>query len=294
MKTISELIDEYERGGRLRGITLSQSKALRPIRVGLGERTPPELTTAVVEKYVEDRRAGLFTKAASHGAQTANGTIRRELSALVAVLNWSERKQLISRAPAIDLPPPSPPREVFLSQAEADRLFDYGAQRALLGSKVGLFSCIALDSWARAEAIETLPWTRVDLEREQIDYRDPARTETVKRRVAVPISPRLKPVLDTAFDYWLEKKPGTPEVVGPITYHAWKKFLGNALPDRPELTRHDLRRTGISLALARGVEPLKVAQMAGDDLATIMKHYARFMPDYLTDVWAPVHNRLAA
>jgi integrase len=292
MKKISELIDEYERGGRLRGITVSQSKALRPIRAALGELEPPGLTTAVVEKYVEDRRAGLFTRAAAHGAQTANGTIRRELSALVSVLNWSERKQLIPPAPAIDLPPPSPPREVFLSRHEADRLFEYGAQRAMLGSKVGLFSCIALDTWARSGAIEALPWTRIDLEREQIDYRDPSMTETVKRRVPVPISPRLMPVLDGAWDRWLKDKPGTPTVVGPITQYTWKTFLGNALPERPELTRHDLRRTGISLALARGVEPLKVAQMAGDDLATILKHYARFMPDYLTDVWAD--KKLAA
>jgi integrase len=291
MKKISELIDEYERGGRLRGITVSQSKALRPIRAALGELEPPGLTTAVVEKYVEDRRAGLFTRAASHGAQTANGTIRRELSALVSVLNWSERKQLIPPAPAIDLPPPSPPREVFLSQAEADRLFDYAARRAVLGYKEGLYVCLALDTWARAEAIETLPGDRIDLARKQIDYRDPERSETVKRRVPVPISPRLDMLLRRVQDH-CGAFSATEPVVGPITQYAWKQLLAGALPERPELTRHDLRRTGISLALARGVEPLKVAQMAGDDLATILKHYARFMPDYLTDVWAD--KRLAA
>lgn len=275
---IADLIDAYEGAAKLRGLAPTQLNALKPVRRGLGPVAAGKLNPLDIIAYTDCRRRGHFSNV--HGNRpAADGTIRRELGALSAVLNWAHQRKILRDAPPkIDLPPPSPPRKVFLKQEDADRMFDYGAQRAMLGSHVGLWACLALDTWARTDAIETLTWDRVGPLR--IDYRDPTKPETHKRRVPVPISARLARVLSDA--------PRLPAkgalVVGPVTQYTWQKFRANALPHRQDVTRHDLRRTGISLALARGVEPLKVAQMAGDDLETIMKHYAHFMPDYLDGV----------
>lgn len=279
---VNDLIDQYEQGAKLRGLAPTQLNALKPIRRALGEATPAKLTPGAIDKYVSRRRDGWFTNAfAAKGA--ANGTIRRELGALSSVLNWGVQKHLIKDAPSIDLPPTSPPRENFLDKGAADALWDYAADEVRDGDfidrKVGLFTCLALDTWARANSIETLPWSRVTLGSPgRIDYRDPARPETAKRRVPVPISTRLRDVLLTAG----VADPDGALVTGPITQYAWRSFTSEA--GFPDLTRHDLRRTGISLAVARGVDLMKVAQMAGDNYDTVLKHYARFAPDYLDGV----------
>jgi integrase len=275
---IGALIDEYEQGAKLRGIAPTQMNALKVVRRAFGGMYPDRLRPQTFTRYVAERRQGLHSNC--HGTRPAkDGTIRRELGALSAVLNWAHSKRLIKEAPpSIDLPPPSPARKMVLTAEQATGLWEQASGEALGGGGAGLFACLALDTWSRANAIETLPWGRVHEDYRWIDYNDPNRAETSKRRVLVPVSSRLRDVLigcDAGQgDDWL--------VVGDVSHYEWSGFVERS--GLPRFTRHDLRRTGISLALARGVEPLKVAQMAGDDLATIMKHYAHFMPDYLDGV----------
>lgn len=280
---IEALISEYEAGAKLRGVAPSQLNALIPVRRGLGQLTPQQLTPKRQQLYVAERRKGEHSRAhARVGA--ANGTIRRELGALTAVFNWAEGKRLIPErsAPLLDLPPKSPGRKVYLTEPEADDLWQRAA--AWTRDNVGLFVMMALDTWARAEAIETLPGERVFLDRGLIDYRDPTRPETLKRRVPVTLSPRLLASLR-------ERMPVQPSVgalvVGRVTHYAWRCFIETTPYAAKGLTRHDLRRTGISLAFARGVDPMKICQMSGDDLDTLLEHYACFAPDYLAGVHAP-------
>jgi integrase len=275
---LDQLIDQYEQSAKLRGLAPTQLNALKPVRRALGLTRPEYISPGVIARYVRSRKAGGYTLAhAKVGAK--DGTIRRELGALSAVLNWGKDKRLINDAPTIDLPPPSPPRENFLTKNMADKLWVH-AQDANSGC-TGLFVCLALDTWARANAIETLTWRRVDFVRNVIDYRDPSKPETSKRRVPVPMSSRLRELL---LDEWERSRPGLDElVVGPVTQYAFRKLMDAAgMP--ADITRHDLRRTGISHAVGRGVDLMKVAQMAGDDYNTIIKHYARFAPDYLDGV----------
>lgn len=287
--TINDLIDQYETGTKLRGIAPTQMMALKVVRRGLGHWQPRELTPANVLVYVQQRRAGDFSQAHAR-RPAADGTVRRELGALSAVLNWAADKLLIKRdeVPTIDLPPQSPAREVFLTVAEADRLFAFAAAWATSpapGCKVGMFACLALDTWARAAAIETLTWDRIQVAPPQIDYRDPTRHQTSKRRVPVPVSPRLDRVIREHYLAGGYHPAPCEFVVGRVTQYAWKHFIKSA--GFPHLTRHDLRRTGASCAVARGVDLMKIAAMLGDDYGTVLKHYARFAPDYLADVFTP-------
>ena len=278
---ISDLIGEYEQSARIRGVGETQLNALLPVRRGLGMYKPAQLTSERQRNYVAERRGGKHTRA--HAKVCAsNGTIRRELGALAAVFSWAEGKRLIPQgsAPELDLPAKPPGRKVYLTEPEADDMWKHA--EAWTRDNVGMFVMMALDTWARTEAIETVPWNRVSLSPDRIDYRDPFRPETSKRRTVATISPRLRPVIEHRYR---TRNPLSELVVGPVTYYAWRQFVQTTPYAERGLTRHDLRRTGISLAFARGVDPMKICQMSGDDLDTLLEHYAVFAPDYLSDVF---------
>jgi integrase len=281
LETIGELLDQYEQSAEMRGVKATQGFALRPIRRAWDALAPEDISPGVVREYTQARMRGEYTERRMP-AQSA--TIRRELVAFGAAMRWCVRKKLIKpeQCPDVDLPPNGAPRERFLTQTEVDDLL----QRALAFDKrVYLFCRLAIDTCARADAIETLTWDRVDTHRGMVDYRDPALPVTTKRREVVPVSDHTRHVLRT-----LKPGPsmrGGPSglVVGPIPYDFWKRFT-DTTPYK-DLTRHDLRRTGASLLVHRGVDLMKVAKMLGDDPQTVIRHYARFAPDYLADVHRP-------
>lgn len=282
-QTIDALLDAYEAGARLRGVKPTQLVALRPIRAAWGGAAPEDLTPEVVARYVQGRGEGHWTKG---GRPAAPATVRRELASLQAALRWAVRKRLLleTKAPDIDLPPKSAPRERFLTEEETERLFKRAAEfDAQHGTKLELFCRIAVDCCARAASIEGLRWQQVDWKRGGwLDFRTPGAPETFKRRVVVPMSSGVREAL-TREECWHAPLPDQP-VVGPVPHHLWRQFI--ATTPFMGLTRHDLRRTGASLLIAQGVDLLKVARMLGDDPRTVMKHYARFAPDYLADVHA--------
>jgi integrase len=285
VRTVENVLDDYEHAAVHRGVKPTQMNALKPIRRGLGMLTLDRLTPSAVRAYTNERRMGCWTEA--HAKPKAkDGTIRRELAALTAALNWASSRRIINAVdvPLIDLPPQSPARENFLNLREADAFWNAAQRAAEVGLRVGLFACLSLDTWARAASVETLTWPKIDLDTDRIDFRDLTNPATTKRRVPVPISPRLKLVLTE----WRAIAANDNVVCGPVSQYDWRKFA--SAHGFSGLTRHDLRRTGISLAMARGVDPMKVAQMAGDDYETIMKHYARFAPDYLSDVFGSTHT----
>lgn len=288
-RPIYELLDAYEQGAKLRGIKPTQMVALRPIRAAWGLLFPTAITPDVVAEYVQKRSQGLWTKG---NRAVKPATIRRELEAATAAFKWCVKKRLLSVTdlPDIDLPPKAAPREVFLTEPDADHLinlallYDHEHQ-----TRLGLFCALATDCCARAESIERLSWGRVSFDRNQVDFREPGQPETTKRRAVVPMSLRVSDLLLSAMNPSGAgipvRPPGNELVVGPVSQHLWRKFT--ATTPWPHLTRHDLRRTGASLMIARGVDLMKVAKMLGDDPRTVMKHYARFAPDYLADVHTP-------
>ncbi len=106
------------------------------------------------------------------------------MQALRAALRWAAgRGKLIAAVPPLTMPERPPARDRWLTREEAARLV------AACGSHhVRLFVLLALHTAARAGAILALTWDRVDMERRRIDFREPDRPETRKRRVAVPIN----------------------------------------------------------------------------------------------------------
>lgn len=247
-------------------------------------------------RHVRDYVAGRLAKG------LATGSVRREVSTLKAALAWGKTEGLIPpdwNLP-VALPPDSKPRTRRLTEAQEAQLWDYaldvymGARSRLPGvtwetRRVALFVLVALEAPAREATIRTLTMDRVDLDAGFIDFRDPERSETKKRRVVVPISDRLKPVIQRAVaDRVLgvagasQPGPGGGYLLGspqPQVYMRMKTLLRDA--GVPWVSPHDLRRTWGSIRASWGVPIQHVAQVLGDRVTTTERHYAHLAPDYL-------------
>lgn len=242
----------------------------------------------VVDDYVAKRTSGRL------GRCVKAATCRKELSTLTAALRFCTRKPNKLFEPSvlqpIRLPDQAEPRDRWLTMAEMQALLD-GAARLRRGprlSRCERFLWIALETAARKQAILDLTWDRVDFEIGVIHYDVPGRRKTNKRRVSVPISSALRPVLERAF----------AEREGPLVLDnkaaVWASVqlaaieAGLSDQERPRhagkpratgISPHVLRHTAATHMARRGVPLWKVAKILGDTLTTVEKTYAKWAPD---------------
>lgn len=237
--------------------------------------------------YVQKRR-GCELVLKRKPKPAGNGTIRRELGTLVAAFGHAVTKKRISRMALPVITPPAAPnsKDRWLTIEEEKALIDAcpvlpegedekGRPRRL--SRVYRFMILAADTAARKEALTSLTWFQVDFTGSGIIHLNPAdRAQTKKRRPPVPMSRRLRAVLERAYrekesSYVLDHK-------GSIR----TSFEGAVERARLEkVTPHTLRHTWATRAMRAGVPPIDVANMLGDDLKTVMKNYYHHHPDYL-------------
>lgn len=284
--TVSSIVDLYlVHHVEQNAASEAQHWALLPVKTLLGTLDVTQLSPQDGARYTRARARG---EASPTGKPISPGTIRRELSALRAALRWGVKKLHLPAnyvLPSFDLPQEGPARTNVLTDDEERRLHEAavavlaGPDMDSLAWKTALWTVLALDTAARAASIEQLTWDRVDFRTLLIDYRDPSRKVTKKRRVPVPISDRLLPVLTAV---WARKgQPTRGLVLGTTcdTRHAFPRFAKSVLGRK--VSRHDLRRTWATLAVRAGVNLYKVAGVLGDTLAVVEKHYAHLQPDAL-------------
>jgi integrase len=274
--TIEELCRGYLEYIEARGRTKSNRYVLVPVRRELGFYTPDELVDDWQQEY-HDKRPGIST-----------GTLRREMNTLQAVLNWAAKKKLFDRnaMPEFEMPPSGAARTAHLERDQEQWFWDQAIawghrgdlpqQSREAAQRVMLFVTIALATSARRGAIYQLTWDRVDLVHKIIDFRVPGQRVSRKRKVAVPISDRLFPVLQ-------EAAAGGPRgrVLGDITcirraFVAFTETIGV-----PWVTPHVLRHTWATLASRNGVPEVEIAAVMGDTLKTVHDNYVHYRPDYL-------------
>lgn len=267
---IGDLIDRYEKlhlDLNQKGET--QRWSLKPVRAYLGGLSLAGLTIEKVAAYRGSRA----------GDGVTPGTVRRELGALRAVLSWASRKALLPEGtvlPHIDLPPQSEAREVWLTEPQAEDLW-----RAVKGctTRAALFVAIAMETAARARAIETLTWDRVDFHQGFIDFRVPGQRKTKKKAGVVPMSARLQAALAIVNVHLANPKAGYVLGHSGSTRKGYETLMrGLGLG---HIKRHDLRRTWATLAVQRGVSLWDVAGVLGDSVETVTKHYAHHSPEHL-------------
>lgn len=249
------------------------------LKQGLGYHEASDLIAGDIATYVRKRSRGLLGAGC-----VSDGTIRRELGVLKAALNHAVDQRIIRRdqIPTIRMPPSGSPRERYLDLDEIGRLL--AAAKAITAeegngrlSRVERFIWIALQTGARRDAVIRLEWSRVDLTRRIIDFRDPDMRVTRKRRVQVPISDQLLPVLERAH---AERKGAyVLDTTGPLR-SVFDRVCARA--EIEDCSFHVLRHTWASHASMNGVPLTEISRVLGNTLAVCEKVYAKYRPDYLT------------
>lgn len=201
----------------------------------------------------------------------SNSTIRTELEALRACLRWHYGKD----APQITAPPPSKPRDRYLSKEQRDRLLEN-----IETPHVRLFTILALTTGARMGAILELTWDRVDLEVGTIDFNPAGRDKTNKRRTVVPINETARQALEEA-----HKGALTDHVIeyGGKPVASVKKAV-RAAAERAKVpcSPHDFRRSAARWMAEADVPMEQIAQFLGHTSTRITyATYARFSPRFM-------------
>lgn len=237
--------------------------AHKPLRGFWGDRPPETITDPELRRYRRER-------------PVAPSTLRTEIQALSAALRWAAARKLIPEVPHVPLPPRSPPRERWLTRDEAAQLL-----AACQRPHIRLFVQLALRTAARAGAILALTWDRVDLERRRIDYREPGRPETRKRRVPVPINDTLLAELIPAHQArtceWVVEWAG--KRVGSVKHGLHETATRAGVSD---VTPHVLRHTAATWMAQEGVPLWEIAGFLGhSDAAMVAQVYGHHSPDNL-------------
>lgn len=240
-----------------------------------GDMLPRDVTPQVEARYKAQRNV-------------AASTLRKELSMLRATWNHAVNKKgipfTVNDLPDMDpLPAPSPPRDRWLRDAEVERLL----AAAEKGSRVWAFLHIALEAPARRTAIQELTWAdNIDWDIGVIHFLKPGQKQTRKRRASVPISDRLRPVLE----YMLEHKKD-PYVIG-----AGARINGAvhrvATAAKVEgVTPHVLRHTAATRMARAGVPLWLIAKVLGNTVEQVEKVYAKHSPEMLVDAVNAISGR---
>lgn len=251
-----------------------QITALDHVGSAFRDLTPAGITPEHVNAYVQQRTLN---------ENVTPATVRRELSALRAAINYASRHRLLSKAdvPHIDLPPHGAPRDFWLTQTEADALIGFAFTDLAADGRAtrqARFVVLALATGARRRSIEELRWDQIDLDGDSIRFDQGAHARTKKRRVAVPIVDWLRPALLL----WRNERAGA-FVLDSKTEIDLSGFLNRAA-DKTRMNRlrqvypHALRHTVATLALKAGAPIYEVAKLLGDTVDTIERTYAHHVP----------------
>lgn len=263
--TVAQLWEAYqaEVAGRRQESKLEQvGKNVLPV---FGHLATHQITVDDCREYIASRRE----------AGRKDATIRTELGCLRTCLSWAEKSTLIPAAPRIVMPQTPPPRERYLTRAEASKLV------ASTGDPhVRLAMLLMLGTAGRIGALLELTWDRVDLDRRIIKLA----TNDIgprKGRATVPINDDLMAALTVA------KEAGVSDYV--IEWGGRRvgsiKTGFNAAVKRAGIdhcTPHDLRRTAGRFMAEAGVPIEEIAQFLGHSNPNVTRStYSKFSPEYL-------------
>lgn len=209
------------------------------------------------------------------------GTTRRELGVLRAAINHAHREGRITRTVAVHLPDGPEPRDRWLTRNEAVKLLRASLREPRARLHLPLFILIGLYTGQRKDAILSLRWAQVDLDQGRINFNQPGRRRTNKRRSHSPIPSRLLPHLRRA------RLRGTD--LGFVINRNGRR-LGdiknsfNAACRRAgleDVSPHTLRHTCATWLMQRGVDKWEAAGFLGMTVETLERVYGHHHPDYM-------------
>lgn len=272
--TVQELYEAYIADKELDGKPVENQKThWKALKGTFGAMNPDDIDKRVCRDYERKRLA----------AGRKVGTIWTELTALRAILNWAENAKKIAKAPHVTIPAKPDPKDLRLTREQAQKLLDCCEHAHLK-----LFVILALQTAARMGAILDLTWDRIDFGDDGesgsggvINFRDPEKEQTNKRRVQVPMTSTARAALREArraavSSYVIEWNGRRVDTV--------KKGIKTAggKAGIPWVSAHILRHTAACWMAEAGVPMSEIAQYLGHTSTRITERvYARYSPDHL-------------
>lgn len=283
--TIGDLLDARLTDAEGRVVDSSNMKYfLGRLREFFGPMSPTSLNAELVKSYWRHRGS----------AVTA---CTRELEELRSAFLLAKRRGLIDAVPEIPMPAKRPPRDVFMTQEEARRLL-----AAAISAHVRLFIWIGFTTAQRKGAILGLTWDRVDLDRGILDFQDPTRAITKKRRATTRVSDpslltALREARKVALTEFVIEHNGEPvanikkafrEAALRAGLFRWERsaLVKRPLPHTPIrlnvwATPHVLKHSAISWLAEAGVTVDQISDFSQTSPATVRRVYRKVNPESL-------------
>lgn len=247
--------------------------AWQNLRLAFSDLTSKEITAQRWNDYL--------IKRTQEGA--SSGTINREQQSLNAMLRWCARAGYVTgTSPYLARKPNPPPRQRVLSEDEIIRL----QEAARWDRPVFDFIRIALLTAQRREAITSLTWDQIDLDRNTIDFNDYEQKAfmRMKGRAYMPMPKELGDLLREIKDrYTADGKYVLEKRTNDYINRGFKKAADRA--GLSDVTPHTIRHTVATQLVHRGVPLLQVSRLLGHrDMRTTEKVYVKLSPEFLGDV----------
>ncbi|SEG57028.1 Site-specific recombinase XerD [Methylobacterium sp. 190mf] len=248
----------------------------RHLLEAFGDLPVADIGQAHLDDYVRDRRAGRI------GRPAKLSTIWLEVAKLKAAVNFAIKRRKLPATARLELDSLEPPevRDRWLRPEEVDRIIAEAETRREGGrlSRAERFLHLAIETAARRAVIENLQWDQVDLEAGVIHYHRHGDLRSKKKRPSVPISSRLRPILERAYE---ERITSYVLDTSSDIYHHIERIARAA--DVKGFHPHLLRHTAATWMARRGVPLWKIAGILGNTMQMVEQVYAKHSPDGLAD-----------
>lgn len=258
----------------------------RPIIDWWGSRTLAAVKGQACRDYVAWRTAQAVRNA---DRQVTPATARHDLKTLrAAIHHWHREHGPLPSLPAVTLPAPPPPRERWLTRAEAAAAL-WHALRTRQAGHVARVLLIGLYTGTRSAALLRLKWLPsteggwIDLEGGVIHRLAQGARQTRKRQPPARIPDRLLPHLRR----WraMDMARGTVCVINyggrPVgkLRRSWDTVTA-AAGLGPDVVPHTLRHTAATWLMQAGVDVYEVAGFLGMSAETLLAVYGHHHPDF--------------
>ena len=215
------------------------------------------------------------------------GTVRRELGTLRAALNFAHSEGRLTRVPFVELPEKPSGKDRWMSKPEAAKLLNAArSSRADTRLYLPLFIMLALYTGARKEAILSLRWPQIDLERRRIDFNAVGTRKTNKGKVrGQPIPDRLYTALrlaqrrGTELGFVVHRDGLRIKDIGDSNSGSFGRAAKAA--GLNDVSPHTLRHTCGTWMAHRGVSMFDIAGWLGQSVERTTELYAHHHPDYM-------------
>jgi integrase len=241
-----------------------------------GDLSVSDIGQPVIDRYVKDRRAGRI------GTPAKASTVWLEVGKLKAAVNYAIKRRKLPASARVEVEGLEAPeiRDRWLRVHEFEKILAEAETRREDGrlSRAERFLHIAIETAARRAVIERLQWDQVDLEAGVIHYHRHGDLRSKKKRPSVPISSRLRPVLERAYE---ERRTSYVLDTSSDIYHHIERIAKKV--GVRDFHPHVLRHTAATWMARRGVPLWKIAGILGNTMQMVEQVYAKHSPDGLAD-----------